>query len=104
MYQKVIDHIHPQISLRQFGFLSNRSTVHKLLSTLSFIVHSMDSKCATDVIYLDLRKAFDSVIMSYYLSSGPLVEQVNCGNGSSVISPIGSIVFTLIISLPLIYL
>ena len=61
VYMKVIDHIRPQISLKQFGFLSNRSTVHKLLTTLSDIVHSIDNKCNTDVIYLDLKKAFDSV-------------------------------------------
>lgn len=55
--------IRPQISLRQFGFLSNRSrsSVHKLLSNLSNIVCSMDNKLHTDVIHLDLRKAFDSV-------------------------------------------
>ena len=55
-YNNIIDHINKIIS-SQFGFLKHRSVVQQLL--LLF-----DSVCInhqTDVLYLDFRKAFDSV-------------------------------------------
>ena len=58
--KKIIDFIRPQLSPRQFGFLSNRSCLHKLLISLSNIISSLDNGFYTDVIYLDLKKAFDS--------------------------------------------
>ena len=61
IFQKIIDFIRPQISLHQFGFLSNRSCLHKLLMLLYSIVSALDRKYQTDVIFLDIRKAFDTV-------------------------------------------
>ena len=61
VYQNVIEFITPKISQNQFGFLSGRSCVHKLLSSMSTIVEAVNSKSIVDVIYLDLRKAFDSI-------------------------------------------
>lgn len=61
VYDKVIDFIRPQLSISQFGFLSNRSSIAQLLSCYQKVVEGFDSGCDTDIVYLYLRKAFDSV-------------------------------------------
>lgn len=45
----------------QFGYLQGRSTVTQLLSTVNDWAKSRNSSIPTDVIFLDLAKAFDSV-------------------------------------------
>ena len=47
--------------MSQFGFLRNHSSVQQILKFLNNIVNQIDNKCQCDVIYLDFRKAFDSV-------------------------------------------
>ena len=49
------------INKNQFGFLQGRSTTTQLLSTIHDFAKSRNSSFATDVIFLDLAKAFDSV-------------------------------------------
>ena len=61
IYKHLEDFIIPQISVYQFGFLKGRSCLHKLLVSLADIVDSVNRNLSTDVIYLDLRKAFDTV-------------------------------------------
>lgn len=61
IYQNIIEYIRPLLSPHQFGFLENRSCVHKLLSLLNDVTNSLDLKYQTDVVFLDLRKAFDTV-------------------------------------------
>lgn len=59
IYNKVVHFItETVISSNQFGFLKNRSTLQQLLV---FINSIYSAHAATDVIYLDFRKAFDSV-------------------------------------------
>ena len=53
VYIKTIDFITNCISPAQFGFLPVHSTLQ--------IYTSLENKLQTDVIYLDFRKAFDSV-------------------------------------------
>ena len=61
----IFDHIYPHLSSQicssQFGFLRNCSTVQQLLTHLLSISSSLSCHCQTDVIYLDIQKAFDSV-------------------------------------------
>lgn len=45
----------------QFGYLQGRSTVTQLLSIVNDWAKSRNSSITTDVIFLDLAKAFDSV-------------------------------------------
>ena len=45
----------------QFGFLQHRSTLHQLLTFTKYISDSFKNNAQTDVIYLDFKKAFDSV-------------------------------------------
>ena len=61
IYDKIIDFISPKLSLSQFGFLRGKSTTQQLLSLLDIIHDNLDIHASTDVIYLDIRKAFDSV-------------------------------------------
>ena len=45
----------------QFGFLPGRSTLQQLLLFINDLLDSKNNNMVTDVIYLDFRKAFDSV-------------------------------------------
>ena len=61
VYSKIIDFIRPKLSPTQFGFLSKRCSVSQLLSCYSEVMKGFDSGHDSDMIYLDFRKAFDSV-------------------------------------------
>ena len=61
IYDKIIDFVIPQVSSQQFGFLRKRSSVNQLLSFYSEIFSSVDRRIPCDVIFLDFRKAFDSI-------------------------------------------
>ena len=58
VYNNIVDFVTKSISANQFGFLRGRSTLQQLLLSFSII---FSSKSQTDVVYLDFRKAFDSV-------------------------------------------
>jgi len=68
IYNKLIDHIACQINPVQFGFLQNRSTTQQLLSFLS---NAFNDRNQLDVIYLDIRKAFDTVSHPHLLTKLP---------------------------------
>ena len=61
IYDKIIDFISQSISVSQFGFLNGKSTLQQLLVFLHLVHNNISNKLQTDVIYLDFRKAFDSV-------------------------------------------
>ena len=61
IYNHVLGFISCSISPSQFGFLRNRSTAQQLLTFLNCVHESLLAKTQSDVIYLDFRKAFDSV-------------------------------------------
>lgn len=50
-----------KLSTQQHGFLKNRSCLLQLLLSFNFIYDHLDKSIPVDVIYLDFRKAFDSV-------------------------------------------
>jgi len=52
---------HVLITKDQFGFMKRRSTCANLLESLNDWVVNVESKLITDVLYIDFRKAFDSV-------------------------------------------
>ena len=62
IYDHVIPFIRPWISKHQYGFLKSRSYLTQLLMSFSEIHHSIEEKKASDVILLDFKKAFDSVL------------------------------------------
>jgi hypothetical protein len=49
------------IDVKQHGFMSQKSTVTNLIEFYENITYHYDNKKQTDVVYLDLSKAFDSV-------------------------------------------
>ena len=58
VYDCIVVFVRNSISVHQFGFLQGRSTLQQLLVFFNTIFHS---GFQTDAIYLDFRKAFDSV-------------------------------------------
>ena len=61
VFHKIIDFIRPNLSEYQFGFMKNKSCLTQLLSAFSIIHEAVDNKKQLDMVYLDFRKAFDSV-------------------------------------------
>ena len=55
------------LSVHQHGFLPRRSTQTALLQCLNDWMTTMEIGDFTDVIYIDLKKAFDSVVHSKLL-------------------------------------
>ena len=53
-----MDFVSDSISVSQFGFLRGRSTLQQMLVFFNTLLSSASQ---TDVIYLDFKKAFDSV-------------------------------------------
>jgi len=49
------------IDSNQHGFTSHKSCITQLLTAMEYWTQSLDSGASTDVIYLDISKAFDSV-------------------------------------------
>ena len=61
VYSHIIEFVRPKISRCQFGFLKQRSCLKGLLSSLSVVVDAIDQGSYCDAIFLDFRKAFDSI-------------------------------------------
>ena len=61
VYEKIFPFIYPQLNKCQFGFLCNRSCLSQLLSSFSLIYNALEQEKVCDVVYLDFKKAFDSV-------------------------------------------
>lgn len=61
VFNRLMFHLHLFVSDHQHGFLKGRSTVTQMLVFLHKIEEALDSSLQTDIIYLDLSKAFDSV-------------------------------------------
>ena len=61
VFNKLFPYIVEHISCLQHGFMKNRSCVTQLLSVLQSIGQNLNKNIQTDVLYLDLAKAFDSV-------------------------------------------
>ena len=61
-YNKSIDFItNTVVSNHQFGFLKHHSSIQQLFLLLNTIYNSLLTHSPTDVIYLNFRKAFDTV-------------------------------------------
>ena len=75
------DFLRPLFVNTQHGFLQGRSTVTQLLAFYHEIGQSLDKGLQSDIVYLDLAKAFDSVshqrlllTLSLYRVSGKLLQ------------------------------
>uniref|UniRef100_A0A1X7U1G9 Reverse transcriptase domain-containing protein n=1 Tax=Amphimedon queenslandica TaxID=400682 RepID=A0A1X7U1G9_AMPQE len=61
VFDQMILFLSPSISISQFGFLKGKSTQQQLLLMVNLISNNLDKNMATDIAYLDLQKAFDTV-------------------------------------------
>jgi len=60
-YNKIINFIRPKLAIKQHGFLKNKSCLSQLLLSFNFIYDHLDKNIPVDVVYLDFKKAFDTV-------------------------------------------
>ena len=58
VYNGIVDFVSNSVSIQQFGFLRGRSALQQLLIMFNTLICPGSQ---TDVLYLDFRKAFDSV-------------------------------------------
>ena len=87
IYNKTIEFVSKSISSSQFSALKVRSTIQQLYLSLH---HVVNSTMQTDVIYLDIQKAFAIFVTeSCLLSFGLLKILVVYGDGSNVTYPSG---------------
>ena len=61
VYRKIIDFLQPLISKSQFGFLRRRSYLSQLLDSFNYIFEAVENNSSVEAVYLDFRKAFDTV-------------------------------------------
>ncbi|CAI8031468.1 RNA-directed DNA polymerase from mobile element jockey, partial [Geodia barretti] len=61
VFNQILQFVNDKISNHQFGFMLYRSTLHQLLLFFNSIFESSRNSSQTDVLYLDFKKAFDSV-------------------------------------------
>ena len=84
VFNKLFPYIAEHINSLQHGFMNHRSCVTQLLSVLHSIGQNIDKNIQTDVLYLDLAKAFELVDheallkkLSSYGVTGPLLNWFN---------------------------
>ena len=63
MREEIVNHlsVNKLLSDSQFGFRKNRSTILQLLTIMNEWTEALDDGIQIDTVYLDFRKAFDSV-------------------------------------------
>ena len=57
----ISQHIQSNIHSAQFGFVNGRSCATQLLSILNIVGKNLDNGLQTDVVFMDIAKAFDTV-------------------------------------------
>lgn len=61
IYNRLVERIQAMISDKQYGFMRGKSCAGQLLSVLDHVGKSLDIGQQTDILYLDIAKAFDTV-------------------------------------------
>ena len=61
IYDKISSFTLAQVTNNQFGFMPNHSCLQQLLVFVDSVVRCQERKSQLDVVYVDIRKAFDSV-------------------------------------------
>ena len=68
VYDKTLPFLLKQLTVFQFGFLPNRSAIQQLLTVANTVQEALTANRSVDVIYLDFKKTFDSVLHNKLLS------------------------------------
>jgi len=66
-FNPTINFLSNSFTTYQFGFLPGRSTFQQLLIFINNLFEAKNNSMGTDVIYSDLRKAFDTVSHSKFM-------------------------------------
>ena len=61
VYNKIIDFVTPKLSKNQFGFSKGKSCLSQLLLSYGQLYKEIDRGAKFNTIFLDFKKAFDSV-------------------------------------------
>ena len=56
------------MSLQQFGFVKNCSTLQQLILYNEFLTSARADRCQVDSVYLNVRKAFNAISQDELLS------------------------------------
>ena len=67
VHLNIIEFVNTHVSPCQFGFLPNRSTLHQLILFFQCLFEKLSHAHQVDVIYLDFKKAFDSIVHNILL-------------------------------------
>ena len=67
VYNNIIGFVNNFVSDYQFGFLQNRSTLQQLIVFFHHLQENLNNKSQVDVVYLDFKKAFDTIIHNVLL-------------------------------------
>ena len=67
VFNNLYDFIEPSLSKFQFGFSKNRSTIQQLILFNHSLTSTLTKKSQFDVVYFDIKKAFDTVDHSILL-------------------------------------
>ena len=81
IYDRIVPHISQQLHPSQFGFSKGKSCLQQLLTFLHQLVNNNLQKAQSDTLYLDFRKAFDSISHNIVLRKLQLM-----GIGGSLLS------------------
>ena len=68
MYNRIITYLENSFTAQQFGFLPRRSALQQLLLFTRSLLESKTKHEGVDIIYMDFKKAFDSVSHSRLLT------------------------------------
>ena len=67
IYERLYPFVKPKLSIKQFGFQKKNSTEHPILDLKENILKNCTKKLISCILFLDLKKAFDSVSHSILL-------------------------------------
>ena len=71
MFNRCMDYIYKNsiVNEKQFGFRTNHSTYMAIIELVDKVVSAVERNESTLGIFLDLSKAFDTLIMTYYYTN-----------------------------------
>ena len=67
VYNNIIGFVNNFVSDCQFGFLQNQSTLQQLIVFFHHLQEHLNNMSQVDVVYLDFKKAFDSIVHNVLL-------------------------------------
>jgi hypothetical protein len=76
IYNRLVDHVRKLISDCQHGFVRGKSCTSQLLSMLERIGKNLDMGLQTDILYLDIAKAFDHKLLLHKFHQFGITDKI----------------------------